>query len=266
MHPVFTLMGKEIPAYGLMIVTGVLCANLIACLMLRQRKQALCDLIILEGYGFIAGFLGAKILYLIVSAKEIAWFRLSDAQYALSVLRGGFVFYGGLLGGLAGVFLAGRIHHIDVMRLLREVIFLVPLAHAFGRTGCFLAGCCYGCAYEGPLAVRYPAGGIAPHDVTLFPVQLAEAGALFVISAAGLYLQRTGRIEKTVQTYLGAYAVLRFALEYARADAARGALMGFSTSQWVSILLTVALTVWHLFCGRLSVRGEADQRSEYEIS
>lgn len=266
MHPVFDVFGKEIPAYGLMIVTGVVCANLIAYVLLRRKGLNIYDLMILEGYAFLSAFAGAKILYLIVSTGEIDWFRMTDPQYAMPYLRGGFVFYGGLLGGLLGGVLAGRLHGIAWRRYLEEVTFLIPLAHAFGRVGCFLAGCCYGCAWNGVLAVRYPAGGIAPHTHTLFPVQAAEALLLAFLLLTGLLLQHVRGMRHPLRLYLAAYAVIRFALEYVRADAARGGFGVLSTSQWVSVAMLCVLTLRAVFPQRQEAVRENAVKNEYEIS
>ena len=45
--------------------------------------------------------------------------------------------------------LSGKLHKIDSGVYVRNFIFLIPFIHAFGRVGCFLAGCCYGRPYEG---------------------------------------------------------------------------------------------------------------------
>ena len=66
-------------------------------------------------------------------------------------MRGGFVFYGGLLGGLFGIYLGGKILKIPVWEYAQNTIPVIPLAHGFGRLGCLMAGCCYGVPYDGVL-------------------------------------------------------------------------------------------------------------------
>ena len=52
MHVMFHLLGRDIPAYGLMITAGALLVNLVACLIIRRTRLNLWDLLILEGmYG-----------------------------------------------------------------------------------------------------------------------------------------------------------------------------------------------------------------------
>ena len=264
MHVMFHLFGRDIPAYGLMITAGALLVNLVACLIIRRTRLNLWDLLILEGYGLLGAFLGAKILFLTVSAGQIAWHRITEPACLLALIRGGFVFYGGLLGGLAVLMAAARLHGIDIRAYFEKLVFLIPAAHAFGRVGCFLAGCCYGCVYEGPLAVHYPAGGFAPAGISLFPVQLAEASLLVLLAVTGEWLCLKGRLRRPVRTYLTAYAGIRFLLEFFRADAARGKALQLSTSQWISILTVMACLV---FClaeawGSRSKRRNTDGRTE----
>ena len=143
------------------------------------------------------------------------------------------------------VCMAGRLFHIAVLPYLNEVIFCVPIAHAFGRIGCFLAGCCYGVPWHGMISVHYPAGGIAPAGIALFPVQIAEAAGLIIISLTGMYLQHTKRLTRPVRAYLLSYSILRFMTEYARFDAARGRALVFSTSQWISMAMLLAILLYH---------------------
>lgn len=241
MHSMFSLFGIQIPAYGTMIALGIVLANVLAWLRLRRLGLDYNDFLIMEAYAVLGGFIGAKLLFLIVSAGQIEWSRLfSDVTYLNLVMRGGFVFYGGILLGAPSIFLAGKLHKIDVLRYLKVVIFMIPLIHGFGRVGCFLAGCCYGIPYDGILAVTFPEGGMAPSGTSMFPVQLVEAICLLVLAATLYFLEIRGRGRYGLIVYLSVYGVLRFVLERFRADRARGSFLWFSTSQWISIAMVLA--------------------------
>lgn len=242
----FDIFGFTLPSYGLMIVLGVVLSNLIALLVVKKNKHDSNDFIILEAYTFLGAFLGAKLLYILVAAKEIDWSRMLEVDYFNQIMQGGFVFYGGLIGGLLCVFLAGKVHKIPAMQYVRSYIFLIPFIHCFGRIGCFLAGCCYGKPYDGVGAVCYPAGSLASSGISLFPVQLVEAVCLFVIAICILIVQLKANWKYTIETYLVAYSVLRFVLEFFRYDEARGAFLGLSTSQWISIGMIVAAACFYL--------------------
>lgn len=228
----------HIPMYGLMIATGIVTANIIAYLIIKKTALDWLDLIVLEGYTLLGGIIGAKLLYIIVSYKQIDFSRMSDPQYLNAIISGGFVFYGGLILGLALFFLAGRVHKIACIKYAREFIFLIPWVHGFGRIGCFCAGCCYGRPYNGPFAVVFPKESLgAPAGVELFPIQIVEAICLLIISGIVLFSSRKEQFKWTIELYLILYGILRFILEYFRYDAERGTVGIFSTSQCISVAL-----------------------------
>lgn len=239
MHIYTNLFGIVVPSYGLMIATGVIIANLVGMIILKREKLDFNDFMILEAYCILGAFIGAKVLYLVVSYKYIDWSRLLDYKYFNDLMLGGFVFYGGLIGGILFIYLGGMLHKIKPSQYIRSFIFLIPLIHCFGRIGCFMAGCCYGIPYHGIGAVVFPEGAFAPTGVELFPVQLVEAVCLVVIALILLFLQITIRFTYTVELYLLLYGIVRFVLEYFRYDDIRGQLADLSTSQWISIFMII---------------------------
>lgn len=226
--------------YGLFIVLGVISASALGYVLVRRNSLHFDDFIQIACFVGLGAMIGSKLLYLIVSWKEIDFSRLTEPDYLNALMGGGFVFYGGLLGGLLGVYLCGRLLHIRVIDHACAAIAVIPLAHGFGRIGCALVGCCYGIPYDGPGAVVYKVSAAAPVGVPLFPVQAAEAAGNFLIAAAlciyGEMCRRKGKRNAGVQLYLVLYAVLRFFLEFVRYDdSERGIFLGISTSQWISI-------------------------------
>ncbi|MDO4477564.1 MAG: prolipoprotein diacylglyceryl transferase [Lachnospiraceae bacterium] len=243
MHIFFDIFGLKIPAYGTMLALGLVLANVFGLALMKKLKMDTDNVFILEGYMLLGAIFGAKALYLITAASSIDWSRMTDLAYLKMVMNGGFVFYGGLIGGILGVLLAGRIHKIDVVAYIRVGIIFVPLAHAIGRVGCTLAGCCYGIPYDGPGALIYPELSGAIPGIPLFPVQLVEAGGLLIIFAINLTLFLKMRFRYTLELYLILYLLMRFGLEYLRYDAIRGAAAGLSTSQWISLVIAAGLIV-----------------------
>lgn len=238
MHMFIKIGNLQIPGYGLMIVLGVLLANIIAFLLITKRKLNGYDFIILEGYGFLGAMAGAKLLYLFVVRHQIDWIRMFELDYFSEQMRGGFVFYGGLIGGILFLFLASKLHRIRLETYLKNFMFLIPLMHAFGRVGCHNAGCCYGRPYSGSLAVVFPADSLAPAGVPLFPVQIIEAVLLFLLSMFVYKIsKRVQDVTGVVISYMIGYSIIRFGLEFFRNDENRGFLFGMSTSQWISIIL-----------------------------
>lgn len=237
MQPYLSIFGKSIPSYGFFITLGVICGNLIAIYVLRKNKLSFLDFIILEAYCFLGGFMGAKLLYFVTASNEIEWNRLGDLEYFNAIMKSGFVFYGGLIGGILFMFIFGKVHKIDSLTYIERFIFVLPYIHSFGRVGCFMAGCCYGRPYDGPGAVVYPEGSFAISGVKLFPVQIVEAIILLVISVVMLIIQIRRDAHYQLETYILLYSIARFVLEFFRYDEIRGIYWGLSTSQWISIVL-----------------------------
>ena len=238
MCPYIKLFEVSIPSYGLMIAFGVVFANFIAIFLLR-KQQDFNDFIILEAYCFLGAFLGAKLLYIFVSFKNIDWSHMMSISYFNQFMQGGFVFYGGFIGGITATLIGGKVHGIEARQYIRNSIFLIPLIHAFGRIGCFMVGCCYGRPYEGFGAVVFPKESYAVPGIKLFPVQLVEAGLLMIISVAILLFQSVKGFYYTIELYLLLYGIARFILEKYRYDEIRGVFFGLSTSQWISIILII---------------------------
>lgn len=236
------IFNLEIPLYGLCFFLGILLAAIVALLLAKRRKLDLFDFACAAIYAAIGGFIGAKLLFLLVSIPQIRELaaRLSFKDTLLVLTKSGFVFYGGLLGGALGLFVYGKQFRTEISGYLDICATVLPLGHALGRVGCFFAGCCYGLEYHGWGAYVYkrPTDALTPVGVPLFPVQLVEAALLLVLFAVLLYLfLKKGRLGLTTAVYILSYSVLRFLLEFLRGDGERGGWLGLSTSQWVSLLL-----------------------------
>ena len=149
------------------------------------------------------------------------------------------MFYGGFI--LAAVCCIGYVlvKKLSLAEYATAIIPSIPLAHAIGRVGCFMAGCCYGRVCDTVVSVIYtnPIGG-APVGVPVFPVQLLEAVLNLIIFAILLvYTRKKAKSFSSVFLYLLCYSIVRFTVEYFRADEIRGIFLGLSTSQWISIAL-----------------------------
>jgi len=236
----------KIPAYGTMIVTGAIIANLVVILLILKRdKKNVWDFIIIEGYGLLGGIIGSKLLYILININDIPWDRIGEPEVLAPLIGGGFVFYGGLILAVILVFLGGKIHKIDAWDYISNYAFAIPLAHGFGRIGCFLAGCCYGIPYDGSIAVVCPETSIiAPSGIPMFPVQIVETCCLFVISIVLFLFYWFRKTQFLLPMYFILYGIVRFILEYYRYDAYRGKFLSLYTSQWISIGMVVVGILW----------------------
>ena len=236
----------KIPSYGVMILTGAVVANIIVFLLITIRDHKdIWEFIVLEGFGLLGAVVGSKLLYIIVSFDDIPWERAGEAEFWAILMGGGFVFYGGLILAIVLVLIGAKVNKIDALDYINNYAFAIPLAHGFGRIGCFLAGCCYGVPYDGPLAVIYPDGSlIAPSGIPMFPVQLVESACLFVIAAILFLFYWFGKSNYLLPTYLILYSIVRFVLEFYRWDEYRGKWLSLYTSQWISLIMILVSIIW----------------------
>ena len=56
MLPYINILEYNIPMYGILIAAGILIANIAVFLMIKKNNDCMDDMIILEGYGLIGGF------------------------------------------------------------------------------------------------------------------------------------------------------------------------------------------------------------------
>ncbi len=241
MEPFVNIFGKEIPIYGIAWILGTAIAAVIALLLSKKREIERYDLVYSAVFSMLAGAFGAKLLFIAVSLKTI----IEQNIPFIAVLRGGFVFYGGLIGGAIGLVIYTRMFKLNTLRFFDLYALVVPLGHAVGRIGCFYSGCCYGMEYDGPFNVEYSSTlGMTPLGVPLLPVQLIEAlllALLFVVLLVVFFKCKSTGVVTVV--YLYSYSFLRFVLEFLRGDVERGLLFNLSTSQIVSLLIVISVTV-----------------------
>jgi phosphatidylglycerol:prolipoprotein diacylglycerol transferase len=179
---------------------------------------------------FLVSWAGSKILYVATQDQWTPELLLGASAFWLG---GGFVFLGGFL---AAAMLALVWGIWDPKLHWRRTSFtLVPLlwAHALGRIGCFLAGCCFGTSSDVPWALHM-------HGALRHPVQLYEAAGLAMLAFG---LNRIPKV-RLLGAYLMGYGLLRWSLEWWRGDEIRGMWAGMSFSQWVALaMLAVSLPV-----------------------
>lgn len=238
MTDTISFLGKELPLYGLLFFAGIAIAGALSFIPSKKKKIPGFDWLSAVAFAMIGAIIGAKLLFIIVSLDDII--RLNLSLY--SIIKGGFVFYGGLIGGILGMFAYTHMYKLPTIDYFDAAASVVPLGHAFGRVGCFFAGCCYGMPHDGKFSVVYTeTAGMTPLNTPLFPIQLVEAFLLlitFVVIYTVILKYPQKRGLPTV-LYIIIYSIIRFVLEFFRGDKERGGIGFLSTSQIVSLLLLV---------------------------
>ncbi|OGH59619.1 MAG: prolipoprotein diacylglyceryl transferase [Candidatus Lindowbacteria bacterium RIFCSPLOWO2_12_FULL_62_27] len=236
MHPILFRIGDfEVHSFGLMMAFAWLAAGAYLDREFRRHvsrvpRALVGDLIV---WALAGSLIGARLLYLAVEYPS--W--TADAWSAV-FSRSGFVFYGGLVGGVAaGVWLVRR-RGLSIRAVGDVVAPALALGLCVGRIGCFLAGDDYGKPSDVPWAVTFTdPDTLAPPGVPLHPAQLyLSANALAIFLILNFLLPRRMFKGQVLSLFLMLYPAGRFLLEFFRGDP-RGAWGPFSTSQWISLLV-----------------------------
>lgn len=253
MYPTISIGGiLDIPLYSILFLAGVLTAVLAARRLAHRAGLPKEDVTYGTVYAFIGILVGAKFVYLLTKLPALLSVlpdvgksfeeNFGDTLwYLVNFLLGGYVYYGGLIGAVLGVYCYCRRYKVDFLSFMDVFAPWIPFVHGVGRIGCFCAGCCYGIEYHGFGSVQFPYNRFIPglDDVPRVPVQLMEAGLNFAFWGVMLFLflKKEIRGGKLLGIYLIYYAIVRFALEMLRGDKIRGGVGIFSTSQLISVIL-----------------------------
>ena len=239
MHLYFNLLGFKLPSYGLMIVIGLILANMIAMHIVKKNHLDHNNMILLEAYALLGVVIGAKILYLLTLVYRSGIGFLLSKTGLLAILGTGYSFLGGVAGCIITIVLCTKIHGFDPRPYINKLFFLFPFVHGFCKIGCFMAGCCYGIEYNGFGAVIFPHPSLAPSGIPLFPVQLVEAICLMLISMLIFFLQKRFTDDYSIEIYLISYGIVRFILEWLRYGSNPLGDTPFTLAQWFSILFII---------------------------
>ena len=233
--------------YGIMIAVGILFAFLV---LFRYSKKLglpgkLTDLVyydgivsILLGFGFAALF---QATYNYIEHPENG-FHLGE----------GITFLGGMIGGTVVYLIIWMIFRKKVPGNLYYIMPVIPcmitVGHAFGRIGCFFAGCCYGKPTDSIFGVQFP-GAYFEQLGKVHPTQLYEAAFLFVLFGVLTWLLLKKKFQYTMTVYLASYGVFRFLIEFLRYDD-RGQLGKLLSPSQTMSLVFLGLAVLAFFLQR----------------
>jgi phosphatidylglycerol:prolipoprotein diacylglycerol transferase len=156
--------------------------------------------------------------------------------------------FGALFLGVGAGIAYGVSQHLVLGRLGDAFAPSLAIGVAIGRIGCFFAGCCRGTPTDLPWAVD------GRH-----PTQIYESLGAIVLLGLIVLARRRRRVPGEAFLAFGiGYCVLRFGLEFVRANHPRGAL-GLTSHQWIAALAAVVCAA--LFLVRRGHYGAAISRS-----
>ena len=169
--------------------------------------------------------------------------RILEGNYGILNVLNGFIFYGGFLGVILGLYIFSRKENIRFSDITDVYASFFPLGQAIGRIGCYFNGCCYGKEYTGFGAVNYVVDGI---ETTVFPTWFVESMFCILLFLCFFRISKRMYSGMYFAYYMMSYGIFRFIIENYRGDMIRGVWYGISTSQYISIMVVIG-GVWYAF-------------------
>lgn len=254
----FSIFGFEIALYGVIIGTGMLLAVLLAA-KLAPKNGILADHIWdFSIYAILFGILGARMYYVIFS-----WDQYKDDLLSIFNIRnGGLGIYGGVLAGIAALFVFCKIKKLSALAMADSIIPGLVLGQLMGRWGNFTNREAFGEYTDGLFAMRLPIEAVRANDISaniaehivegtnyiqVHPTFLYESiwNVVLIILLIVLtnHKKFTGQI---FMTYLGGYGLGRFMIEGLRTDQLLIPHTSIAISQVVAIILICISIIGYL--------------------
>lgn len=200
------MINTKIPLYGILVVTGILSGLYIIyrnIKTLNYKKE--------ENYGLILYILlgtlfGAKYFTLLTNFNKY--------KNNIDFNKIGLSSYGAAIGIIILLIIFAKQYKKNFKELINNILPAIPLMYGISKIGCFLAGCCYGIKYNGPLSITYKYSLSAPKNISLLPIQIIETITFILIY---LYISKKKKENKNI---IGITLLLcglsKFLLDYLR--------------------------------------------------
>ncbi len=240
MYPQIKIGGFSLDLYVVFLCIGIISAIVIFRVFADKKKMywKLYNFsIIVAVASIISGYFSAVLFQ--------AFYNIAENGKLLINKNTGATFYGGLIGGAACFLLLyfgiGSLlfkkekQHIKTFFTIADIAAAcIASAHAFGRIGCLMAGCCHGGITDAWYGIYMKNLG-----AKAVPLQLYEALFLFALFAFFVYRLLKNK-SCNLPLYMATYGIWRFLIEFLRRDYRGSTFVDFLTpSQLIAILMII---------------------------
>jgi phosphatidylglycerol:prolipoprotein diacylglycerol transferase len=264
---------QPIYSYGVLLGLSLIAGYQVA-VRVGARKDGLHEDTLGGAYltAALCGIAGARLLYVLENRER---FEESGAAW-FDVTSGGVTAYGGFLGGLIGAAGYLAVRRASLAAFADAAAPALALGTVLTRLGCYLYGCDFGTPlgdgapgflkvlgtfprwrheelgiFGSPAFLHhvdvYGLGKDAAASLPVHPTQLYEALAALLLLGVTFAVLGGRRFRGQVVLVLAmGYGAARFAFEYLRDDPERGAALGFSSAQLISLALVPACAATYL--------------------
>lgn len=218
MHPILFSVGPfTIHTYGVMLALGALSGLAVMNYLAKRDPELDPERVVnLAFWGLLVGLLGTRVFYVFLEPEGF-WEHPLRFFY---LWEGGLVFYGGIFFAVPLTIWLARRWQLPLLHVLDTAAPALAISQAFGRLGCFSAGCCYGLPWDGWCSVIFTdAASNAPRNIPLHPAQLYSSFELFILFGLLMLLSRHRRFTGQIFFAYGLiHGVARMLIENFRGD------------------------------------------------
>lgn len=234
-----------IPGYGVMLAIGF---SVGLWLIIRRAKfEGLDPEMFLNAstYVILTALIGSRLFHVVIEHPS---YYFSNPAEIPKIWKGGYTFYGGMIPAALVLWWYMKKHKMPVLQSLDICAPYLLLGQAFGRLGCFLAGCCHGKVcnflfFPISYVTSHPDSFSRPLGIPLYATQIWESAGDFIAFLVLLWLRKRKKFHgELVVGYFMLYPLVRIFVEIFRGDELRGFIVPnlISTSQFIGLLMMMA--------------------------
>jgi len=218
----FTLFGRDIAWYGIIITSAMLIGLFGATLLAKKIKIKSDDLLELFLIAIPMAILFARLGYVFARPKYyfVKDFGWDDFVRVFAVWDGGLTIMTGAPGGILGGLIWCKWRKVDFLRLTDAILCIVLLSQAIGRWGNFFNQEIYGMPITNPELQFFPLAVYIAQEGGFFMATFFYESVLNTIGFIVLYLvsKRLYLRGSGIPLYVLAYGLIRFIMEFMRDD------------------------------------------------
>ena len=237
MQPEIDLFGLPLKTFGLCFGLAFVVSGAIVARRLKELGKPVDWAYEMVFAALIGGLVGARLYWVLGNLDEVRG-DVIGGVFAGS----GLVWFGGGLGGAAGVLLWARRKGMFNLRLLDICSPALAMGYAVGRVGCQISGDGdYGQPTDLPWGMAYPDGVVPTTDV-VHPTPIYETLSMCLVAWWLWRMRETFRLGVLFGFYLVLAGTERLLVEFVRRN--EPVLAGLTEAQLLSVVMIVAGLAW----------------------
>ena len=237
MQPEIDLLGLPLKTFGMWFALAFVVSGAVVGRRLKELGRPPDWAYEMVFAALIGGLVGARLYWVLTNLDDVRGDVLGG------IFGGsGLVWFGGLLGGAAGVLLWARRRGMFNVTLLDACSPALAIGYAVGRVGCQISGDGdYGSPTDLPWGMAYP-DGVVPTTEVVHPTPIYETLSMCLVAWALWRARDALRPGLLFACYLVLAGCERFLVEFVRRNDA--VLAGLTEAQLLSLVMMAAGGIW----------------------